>query len=419
MKLPGRSRLLLLLLAGPALFVEPLPAADWPQFRGPDRDGRSAETGLLTEWPESGPEVLWEAALGGGYSGIAVAEDRVFTLSAEKDGEALIAFDAVSGRELWRYRTDRNRADGQGGGPRSTPSVADGTVYATSAHGKLHAVDAATGEGRWQVDLVRELGATVPRWGYSSSPLVRGERLYVETGGGKGKAVVALDRNTGSLQWQSGDDTSGYSSPQVVELAGLRQLISLGGGAVSSIKPWTGRTFWSVPWETRYGVNAAMPLFVSPDKLFVASGYDVGGMMLRIGLEGGMMSINEAWRTRRMRSTFASPVAHDGALFGFDEDTLRCLDTETGKERWKVRRSAGSIIYVDGHLLVLDGSGGLFLAEATADDWVQKAEARVLKGRTWNAPALSGGVFYARSTTALVALRVGTPPGVEGQEPPE
>ena len=404
---PIRRAPLLSLLCGGLLLAGVSAAAEWPQFRGPARDGRSQETGLLTEWPDAGPETLWEVAVGGGYSGIAVAGGRVFTLSAEQAGEELIAWDAKTGRELWRYATDRNRPDGEGGGPRSTPTVVGDTVYAISAFGKLHAVDAAEGAARWSVDLVRDLNGVVPDWGYASSPLVLGDTLYVETGGGKGNGVTALDRHSGTVLWRGGDDVSAYSSPQVVEFGGVPQLISFGGGAITSLDPSTGDTLWKLSWQTRYGVNVAMPLLVSPELLLVSSGYNVGGMMIQGRVEDGVLSISQAWRTQRLRTTYASVVAHDGAVFGFDSYFLRCLDAESGKELWNVRRTAGSILYADGHLLVVDGGGQLFLAEASRKGWVQKGKAKILRGRTWNAPALADGVLYARSLNALVALRVG------------
>lgn len=394
-------------LAALVLLATAAAAADWPQFRGPSRDGRSAETGLLTAWPEDGPEERFRVELGGGYGGIAVADGRLYTQSAESGGEILLALDADSGVALWRYRTDRNRADSQGGGPRATPAVAGELAYAVSAYGKLHAVAVADGALRWSVDLVRELGGNVPEWGYSSSPLVDGEVLYVETGGGTDKAVTAFDRHTGKVIWQAGSDLAGYASPQIVEIAGLRQLLSFGASALTSLGPVSGRVFWSIPWTTRYDVNAAMPVVAPPDLLFVSSGYNVGAAVVRLRLEGTKLNIEQLWHSRVLRNKFASSVADQGMIYGFDEDTLKCVEALTGKARWRISRSHGALIYADGHLLVLDGIGRLFLAAATAEAWTEKAKAAVLKGRTWNAPALANGVFYARTADQLVAMRVG------------
>ena len=404
MRLPAKIHTVVLALSLSS--VPPLAADDWPQFRGPTRDGKSTEKGLLRSWPKEGPTALWRAELGGGYSGIAVAGGRVFTLSSEKEGETLLAFDAATGRELWRTRTDRDRPDGQGSGPRSTPAVYGDRVFAISAFGKLHSMDVETGEIRWSINLPRELDARVPEWGYSGSPLVHEGVLYVETGAGKNRAVTALSPTSGEVHWRGGTNYTGYSSPLISTLAGVPHLILFGAQGVSAIGPATGHRYWNVPWQTRMDVNAAMPVPIPPDRLFVTSGYGVGGMMMKLRREGSTISIEQAWRARRMRSTFASPVAHDGLLYGFDEDTLRCLDVETGKEQWSIRRSAGSLVVADGLLLVLSGSGQLFLAEATAEEWRPVGETQAVRGRTWNAPALADGVLYLRNGVELVAFEV-------------
>lgn len=382
---------------------------DWPQFRGPTRDGRSSETGLLREWPERGPEILWRVELGGGYSGIAVAGGIAFTLSSETGGEHLLALDAATGRERWRFRTGRNRPDEQGGGPRSTPTVAGDLVFATSAFGTLHAVETATGQPRWQVDLVRELGANIPEWGVSSSPLADGDRLYVELGGGKDKAIVALDQPTGKSIWQGGSDSAGYASPLIVDIGGLRQLLSFGATAINALRPETGHQLWRIPWPTTFGANAAMPVFAPPDMLLFSSGYDMGAMVIRMRLDGRQLSMDELWRNRNLRNRFSSSVVVEGFIYGFDEDTLKCLEVATGRVRWRVRRSHGSLTFVDGHLLVLDGSGRLFLAEASPEAWRMMGRAAILRGSTWNQPALANGVFFARSREQMVAVRVGAP----------
>ncbi len=398
------------------LFLVEAWADDWPQFRGPGRDGLSSETNLFAEWPKSGPQELWRVELGGGYSGISVADGRVMTLSAETGGEHLLAIDATSGREIWRYRTDRNRPDGEGGGPRSTPSIFGDVAYVTSAYGKLHALKATDGSLLWQVDLVRELGASVPEWGYSSSPLVEGDVVYVETGGGKNQALTALDRHSGELIWQGGSNGSGYSSPLIVEVGGVRQLLTFGADAITAVSPETGREFWRVPWKTSFEVNAAMPVFGPPDMLLFSSGYGVGAMAVRFLSDNGQLRMEKLWQNRNFRNKFSSSITHGGFIYGFDEDILKCIEFATGKEKWHERRSHGSIIYADGRLLVLDGSGQLFLAEATAEGWNELGRAPILRGRTWNHPALADGVVYARSSSELVAVRVG---GQEAGATPE
>jgi len=390
-----------------AAAAAPATGGNWPRYRGPKGDGVSPETGLLKVWPASGPRVLWRARLGTGYSGMAVSGGRLFTLFGNGRDELAIAFDAATGKELWRARLGPDRPDGQGGGPRATPTVDGGLVYALGAEAKLAALEAATGKQRWAVDLAAQHGARVPDWGVSTSPVVDGGLLLVDAGAGGGRSLLGLDKLTGKVVWAAESDAPGYSTPLVVDLAGTRQAIFFAGTSLISVSPQTGKKFWSVPWQTSYDVNAAMPVFVPPDKIFISSGYDVGGLLLRVIAKGGQPAVETVWRNRVMKNHFNSSVYVAGHLYGFDDSTLKCIEPASGAERWKQRGfGKGSLLVADGHLWVLSDRGELALAELGPGGYREKARAQVLEGKTWTMPTLAGKRLYLRSESELVALDV-------------
>src|SRR6185436_14852419 len=390
-----------------AAAAAPATGGNWPRYRGPKGDGVSPETGLLKVWPASGPRVLWRARLGTGYSGMAVSGGRLFTLFGNGRDELAIAFDAATGKELWRARLGPDRPDGQGGGPRATPTVDGGLVYALGAEGKLAALEAATGKQRWAVDLVAQHGARVPDWGVSTSPVVDGGLLLVDAGAGGGRSLLGLDKLTGKVVWAAESDAPGYSTPLVVDLAGTRQAIFFAGTSLISVAAETVKKIWSVPWQTSYDVNAAMPVFVPPDKIFISSGYDVGGLQLRVIAKGGQPAVETVWRNRVMNNHFNSSVYVAGHLYGFDDSTLKCIEPASGAERWKQRGfGKGSLLVADGHLWVLSDRGELALAELGPGGYREKARAQVLEGKTWTMPTLAGKRLYLRSESELVALDV-------------
>jgi outer membrane protein assembly factor BamB len=394
-------------------------ADDWPGYLGPNRDGRSAETGLLTEWPEGGPEVLWRAPLGVGYSSVAVAGGRAFTMLAEDGEEWAAAFDALSGEALWRSPIGRSRSDSQGGGPRATPMVDGSRVLALGAFGNLYALDAATGDTVWAHDLRKEFGADVPNWGVASSPLVEGGRVIVPGGGGKKRAFLAFDSESGELAWSSGRALPAYASPIAATIGGIRQIVFFIAAGLVGVAADDGRELWTAPWTTSYDVNAATPLFVPQSGLFVSSGYDTGAALLQIVAEEGEFRAYQIWRNRSMRNTWSTSVRVGQYLYGFDESILKCLDILTGEMQWRGRAGTeGTLIYADGRLLVLGGDGSLRLVEASPEEFRSNAESRISNERTWAAPALADGVLYVRAWKELVALRVGQAPESTPVSPP-
>lgn len=377
--------------------------ADWPRFRGPGGDGVSTETGLLKAWPDGGPKVVWRTDLGGGYSGISVAAGRVYTMFADGSDEFAICLEADSGREIWRHLTDGNFKDMHGSGPRSTPTVDGDVVYVLSAKGKLHALAAKDGTPVWMRDLVKEFGAKTPRWGYSSSPLIEGKLLLLDVGGSGGSSIVAFDKKSGETVWRSQSDKAGYSTPIAVTIEERRQIVFFTGTKAVAVSPDDGSLLWKQPWKTSYDVNAASPVFIPPDRIFISSGYDVGATVYRVTTSG----VEQVWRNREMKNKFSSSVLYKGHLYGFDEKMLKCVDAASGEMRWRARDFGhGSLVYADGHLIVLGDEGTLALVRATSEEYQEGARARIFAGKTWTVPTLAGGKLYLRDENEIVALDV-------------
>ena len=399
-------------------------ATEWPQWRGPNRDGISDEVGILKEWSPNGPKVLWKIPLGEGFSGISVSQGRVYTMFSEGNDEFVVCLDATDGGEIWRFRSDKNYHEGQGGnGPRATPTIDGDLLFTISAYGKLYALNAANGQEVWSHDLQRKFGSKMPRWGFSTSPLVDGELLLVEVGGKGEKSIVAFNKKTGDVIWSSYKDKLGYSSPIAITVKGIRQIIFLTGTKVVSVSPTDGTIYWQRPWETDYDINAATPVFIPPDKVFISSGYDTGAAVLQmrvfvspdddraasvqISENQGAIRIEEIWKNRKLKNQFSSSVLHANYLYGFDNSILKCIDANTGEEQWKNRGfGKGSVILADGHLILLSDRGKLGLAEATPEGYIEKASAQVLSGLCWTAPTLASGKLYVRNEEEIACLDI-------------
>lgn len=382
-------------------------AHDWPQWRGPQRDGKSLETGLLKTWPQEGPRILWRAPLGEGYSGIAIANGLGYTMYDEGNDEYLVCFDAKSGQRRWRVRTDKKFRNSWGNGPRVTPLIESEMVYTLSAHAKLYALDAKTGAHVWQHDLVRKLNDENPDLGYSNSPVIEGDLLLVTGLGGANRSLLAFNKNTGELVWSSHNDHPGYSSPIVITVLGLRQAVFFTGTEIASVSPADGKIFWRQPWRTDSYENVATPVFISPDKLFFSSAHpkDAGAAVLQMNVNNNAVSVTPVWKSNVMQHHFASSVLHENYLYGTDRYILKCVDSRTGEQKWQQRGfGEGSLIFADGHLIVLGTSGNLALVEATSTAYREKARAQVLRGKCFTAPALAHGKLYLRNESEIVCV---------------
>ncbi|MFN3651086.1 MAG: PQQ-binding-like beta-propeller repeat protein [Armatimonadota bacterium] len=388
---PGGSRrlaLVPLLVLGAVL---PAAAADWPQWRGPQRTGISAEKGWLSRWPGAGPKQLWTANVGEGFSAVSVRGNRLYTLGNANGQDTVYCLDANTGRPVWKY--SYACAAGDYGGPRAAPTLDGNVVYTLSREGHALCLDAATGRRIWGKDLRRETGAAVPRWGFAGSPLVHEGRVLYNVG----TAGIALD-GRGSVLWKSGGGTAGYSSPLPFTAGTQKGVALFTAEGLVAVNPANGRRLWSFPWQTSYDVNAADPIF-SGGSVFISSNYEKGGALLN--LAGGRPK--PVWQNRNMRNHFNSCVLVAGALFGNDQNTLKCIDWKTGQERWRERgMGKGGLISADGKLIVLTERGELLVVQATPQKYTELARARLGRGTYWTSPTLANGRIYARSHQGVV-----------------
>jgi outer membrane protein assembly factor BamB len=363
--------------------------ADWPQFRGPNRNGISTETGLLSHWSGTGPKRLWGVQVGQGFSSVAVVGDRVYTVGNYQSQDFVSCLNAANGKVVWQHKYACSPGDYAG--PRATPTIHDGNVYTLSREGHAFCLNAATGKVVWQA----RLEGAVPGWGFSSSPLIQ-SNLAIYNAGASG---MALDKKTGKVVWRSGGNGAAYASPVAFTAGGQTGVAIFAASGLVAVNPANGRQLWQYPWQTNYDVNAADPIF-SGDSVFISSNYGKGGALLR--LAGGRPT--PVWQTRSMKNHFNACVLLGGHLYGNDENTLRCIEWRTGNEKWSMRgMDKGGLIAADGKLIVLTGRGELVLVSATPTQFKELARARVLDGNTWTHPVLANGKLYCRSQPGVLA----------------
>ena len=373
--------------------------ADWPQWRGPNRDGVSSETSLLTEWPAGGPRLLWKiAGLGEGYSSLAVAGGRIYTQGQRGTQEIVMAFDAKTGARLWETPTGRSFRESRGNGPRGTPTIDGDRAYAMAADGLLACLETATGKVIWSQNVVQTYGGSVIPWGMSESPLVDGDRVIVMPGG-HGASLVSLSKLDGTLRWKTGNDQAGYSSAVVAEVGGVREVVALTGEAAIGVRADTGQILWRYPKVSNNTANIATPVYQN-GYVFFSTAYDTGGALLKLG-PGGM---TEVYFTRNMKNHYSTSVLVGDVLYGFNDSVLTAMRFGTGDVLWKHRSvGKGSLIYADKHLYVLSEDGILALVEARSDQYREVSRFEIPAGRfpTWSPPVIANGRLYVREQDSL------------------
>ena len=378
--------------------------ASWSNYRGPNRDGISLETGLLQEWPEEGPPELYRQPVGGGYAGIVVGGGRVYTIEQRRDSEVIPAYDLETGRELWTYAYPAFFQEQMGGdGPRATPTLDGDRLYALGASGQLNCLDANTGEQLWGTNILEDAGTENLEWGMSGSPLIVDDRVMVTAAGLSGSALLAYDKASGELLWKALPGKQAYTSLMEVTLAGRRQLLNLASASLNGLDPETGELLWSFPWSTTNGINCSQPVVAGEDRIILSSGYGQGSVLIQLDPNGGELQPRQIWANTRMKNKFNSSIIHEGYIYGLDEGILVCLEVETGKRQWKSGRYGhGQMLYAEGNLIVLGESGVLALVRATPEGFQEMGRVKALRGKTWNTPALAGGRLLVRNTKELV-----------------
>jgi outer membrane protein assembly factor BamB len=394
------------LLAGASVTIQALD--DWPQWRGPRRDGVSAERGLLKAWPESGPPLAWKTTgAGQGYSSFAVAGGRLYTLGAREDREHVVAFDIASGKRVWDAPHGQRFSNDRGDGPRGTPTV-DGTrVYAFGASGDLTALEAASGKVAWTVNVIRDFGGQNITWGLSESPLIVGDRIIVSPGG-PGSSVVALNKADGKLIWKTEADRAGYSSAVLHELGGISEAIVFTGQRALGVNIANGRVLWSYDRVANRVANIATPI-VRGDHVFLSSDYGTGAALLRLTAAGGGITAQEVYFTREMRNHHASSVLVGDHLYGFSSAILTAMRFDNGEVAWRDRSvGKGSLVHADDRLYLFSERGVVALAEASPEAYKEHGRFSLETGSlpTWSHPVVSNGKLFLRDQDTIYAYDV-------------
>lgn len=397
----------LLLAAAAANIV--LQADDWPQWRGPRRDGKSGEAGYIKAWPAAGPPLAWKAeGLGAGYSAVTTAQGRVFTLGQRGETEYVYAIDAASGKRLWETAAGGAYRERRGDGPRGVPTVEGDRLWAVTADGKLVCLETATGKQIWTVDFVRTFSGEIPHWGYSESPLIDGDRLIV-TPGGRGHSVVALDKNTGKLIWKSQSQPAAYSSPMLSEAGGIRQFVVFTAEGVMGLRADNGELLWRYNKVANNVANVATPL-ISGDYVFVSSDYGTGCALLKLERSGaGGIKATEVYFSSEMKNHHASSVLHNGHLYGFSSSILTAMKLEDGAVAWRDRATGkGSLVFVDGHLILVGENGTVALAQANPAGYkeISRFSMQTSGFPTWAPPVVANGSLFIRDQNTLYAYRL-------------
>ncbi len=409
---------LLTLSAGSFALAADAPAkvGDWPQWRGPNRDDLSKETGLLKEWPAAGPALAWKiTGVGIGYSGVAVTGGKIFTMGDIGNDSHVIALNEADGKQLWSTKIGASGQYGGFVGTRGTPTVDGNLVYALNQHGDLICVEAATGKEVWKKSLTKDFGGGTPQWGYAESPLVEGD-VVMCTPGGKGGAIVALNKKTGATVWQSKDFTDGahYSSLIIETLFGQRQVIQLTAASVAAVAVADGKLLWQAK---RPGKTAVVPTPIfSDNQVFVTSGYGVGCNAFTISKDASGYKTAEAYANTNMINHHGGVILLDGFLYGFsDKGGWTCLDFKTGKVVWtNPGVNKGAIAYADGHFYLRSeggkgGKGTIALIDASSKGYVEHGrfdQPDRSDKNSWPHPVISNGKMYIRDQDVLLCYDV-------------
>jgi outer membrane protein assembly factor BamB len=395
--------------------------ADWPQYRGPKHDGSTTEKGIAEKWPKGEPKVLWKLPVGKAFGSFAVAGGKAYLFMERGDKEVVVAVNPDTGKELWHTPIDKTISDRQGGdGPRTTPTVDGERVYVLGTYFQLACLNASDGKIIWENNLSKDHEAQnntrgINKWGNAASPLLIGD-LVIVPGGGSGQTFLAFNKNDGKLVWKAGDEKITHATPTPATIHGVSQVIFFTQSGLVSVKTETGETLWqyAFPFDTS---TASTPIVGGKDGdvVFCSAGYGVGAGACKVTKTGDAFSAKELWRTPgQYMIHWSTPVYQEGHLYGIfghrelGKAPLKCLDIETGKEKWSHPGfgSGGGTILIDGHILVQGDKGEHTLVKASPDKYEQVGRYQVLGGKCWTMAIYVDGRIYARSDKEAVCIQL-------------
>ena len=372
-------------------------ADDWPSWRGPNATGISAETNWTSEGKQAN---LWEANVGLGYSSLCVADGKLYTFGFHEDKgiDRVVCLDAMTGEEVWSHEYPAKKWDKyHGGGSNSTPVLDEDKLYIVNRDGEFRCYDAASGEVIWEKNLMEEFSPELPTWGFAGSPFIMGDEVLVNIG-----RIVSFNKASGEENWKSKDYGHAYATPTIVERNGEEVIAAYCGDGLAILSSEDGSELCMFDWKTQYDVNAATPIAVADNQVFISSGYNHGCALVDISGSVG----ESIWESKVMRNQMATCVLIDGHLYGFDENELKCIDLE-GNEVWKQRGlGKGALIAAGERLILLSAKGELIIAKATPDEYTELSRNKVLDGGVdWTMPVIVDGIIYCRNSEGQLVAR--------------
>jgi outer membrane protein assembly factor BamB len=383
---------------------------DYPRFLGNGYWAEVTGVELETDWEKHPPRPLWKQEIGAGWSGFAVVGDYAVTQEQRGERELVVCYEVRTGKVAWTHadavRWDPRNGGSLGGiGPRATPTIHDGMVFTHGATGILNCLVARTGELLWSHDTLAENGAENIMWGKAGSPLIVDDRVVVSMGGGDNASLVAYDIVTGKKVWGAGWRRSSYATPVLTDLAGVRQIVTVDEDSVTGHDAADGRILWEHEWlgSSDTNASASQPVPVGDDRLFLSKGYGEGAELIKIKQDDrGFFRAESVWKDKSvMRTKMSNVVIRDGYVYGLNEVFFQCIELNTGKNRWKKRRTPsfghGQIMLVGDAILMLSEQGELILIEASPKAYHELASMPALEGVTWNNPSLSGRLLLVRN----------------------
>ena len=375
---------------------------DWPGFRGPRRDGVVRGVKIKTDWSASPPVQLWRRPVGPGWSSFAVNGDLMYTQEQRGNNEVVACYKASTGQPVWTH-SDKARffESNAGAGPRGTPTLSNGRIYAFGATGILNVLDARNGAVVWTRDVATETNTKIPFWGFSSSPLVFGDIVIVAAAG----QLVAYETASGNRRWVGPAGGGSYSSPHPVTINGVAQVLLTSDGQLTSVSPADGKQLWQHQWAAN---SIVQPALIASDNVLITS-QEAGIRRIALTNNAGAWSVAERWTSNGLKPYFNDFVVHKGYAFGFDGRILSCVDLNDGQRKWKGGRYGnGQLVLLPDQdlLLVLSEEGELALVQASSDQFTEVAKFPAIQGKTWNHPVLVGDVLLVRNAEEMAAFRL-------------
>ena len=389
---------------------------DWTQFLGPQRNGTSAEKNLINSWPADGPKVVWRTPLGVSMSGVAVADGAAFTMFQDDASQFVVCLNAADGKERWRTPVAPVFENAMGHGPRATPTVADGHVFAFTGEGILAAVKSDNGKLQWSVDVSKSLKGKPNEYGVSCSPLVT-DGLVVVHSGTNSAAVAAFKIADGELAWQAGTGNAGYSSPVLMKLGEKTQIVSLTAAGAMGIEPASGKQLWSFPYPTEYDCNTASPVQLDDQHILISAGENHGSVIVALGAGKSGTTAESVWsslgKDSQLRAEWQTPVIYEGHLYGLDNQgsagpitNLVCVRLKDHKTMWQKNRFGKSnLILADGKLFLTTMEGEVVIVEASPKEFRELGRATIME-TTRQAPALANGHLFVRDDKDIICIDV-------------